>query len=217
MDLLLALALLFLLLALGFLWAGVRAFRGRSVAGGLAGVVVTLLFLALSALCAAVSTGMQGYRALTREEVAAVVDVRPAGPQLFRAAFRFPDGTRHTYMVAGDQIYVDAKILKWKPLVNVLGLHTAYELDRVGGRYRSLEDERSRPRTVYSLGRDHAVDLFGLRKRLPFLAPIVDAAYGSGTFVPVSDTATLEVRVSTSGLLIRTAEPGEGGAPGRGE
>lgn len=206
MDLLLAVALLFLLLALGFVWAGVRSFRARSAAGGLAGVVVALLFLSLSALSAAISAGMQGYRALTREELAAVVHVRPAGEQRFLATLRFPDGTRHTYMLAGDQIYVDARILKWKPLVNILGLHTAYELDRVGGRYRALADERSRPRTVYSLGRDHAVDLFGLRKRLPFLSPLVDAAYGSGTYVPVSDTATLEVRVSTSGLLIRPAE-----------
>jgi len=209
-DPLLLLGLLFALLALGFLWAGLRSFRERGYLGGLVGTLATLLFLALAALCAAIAAGMRGYRALTREEVAAVVRVRPTGPQSFRAAFRFPDGTRRTFDLAGDQIYVDARILKWKPILNVLGLHTAYELDRVGGRYRDLDEERTRPRTVYSLGRDRSVDLFELRKRLPFLAPLVDATYGSGTFVAARDTATLEIRVSTSGLLVRTAGPQSG-------
>jgi hypothetical protein len=42
------------------------------------------------------------------------------------------------------------------------------------------------------------------------LAPVFDAEYGSATFVPVTGPAELEVRVSTSGLLIRKveAEPG---------
>ena len=34
-------------------------------------------------------------------------------------------------------------------------------------------------------------------------APLVDAEYGSGTFVSVTRPAELEVRVSTTGLLMR--------------
>jgi len=51
------------------------------------------------------------------------------------------------------------------------------------------------------------VDLFGLRQRYEFLAPLLDAEYGSATFVPVTRPAELELRVSTSGLLIREAQP----------
>jgi len=39
-----------------------------------------------------------------------------------------------------------------------LGLKTAYELDRVAGRYTLLEDEQNKPRTVYSLARKKHVD-----------------------------------------------------------
>jgi hypothetical protein len=85
----------------------------------------------------------------------------------------------------------------------VLGLHTAYELDRVTGRYRDINQERSAERTVYSLVEEKPVDLFGLRRRYTFLAPLLDAEYGSGTFVPVTKPAEFEVRVSTTGLLIR--------------
>jgi hypothetical protein len=166
-----------------------------------------LLLLSLGGLAGTIAIGMQGYRALTREELAARLVVRPAGPQRFVTMVRFPDGREETFDVAGDEIYVDAHILKWKPLANVLGLHTAYELDRVAGRYHGIDQERSAARTVYALGQDKRVDLFELRRRYAFLTRLLDAEYGSATFVPVTRAAELEVRVSTSGLLIREANP----------
>jgi hypothetical protein len=50
------------------------------------------------------------------------------------------------------------------------------------------------------------VELFRLRQRYAFLAPLYDAEYGSATFVQVKEPAELEVRVSTSGLLVREAK-----------
>ena len=38
------------------------------------------------------------------------------------------------------------------------------------------------------------------------MAPLVDAEYGSGTFIDVKESAIFEVRVSTTGLLIRKVE-----------
>lgn len=166
-----------------------------------------LLFLSTGVIAGGIGIGMQGYRALTREEVAARVAVRPLGPQRFEAIFRIPDRAPMTFELAGDQIYVDAHILKWTPMANLLGLHTAYELDRVAGRYDDIAQERSAERTVFPLGEDRPVDLFGLRRRFTQLAPLLDAEYGSGTFVPVKRRANFEIRVSTTGLLIREASP----------
>jgi hypothetical protein len=166
-----------------------------------------LLLLSLGALVGTIAIGIQGYRALTREDVAARLTVRPVGPQRFAATVRFPDGREATYDLAGDEIYVDAHILKWKPFANVLGLHTAYELDRVAGRYHAIEQERSRVRTVHSLGQEKLLDLFRLRQRYPFLGTLVDAEYGSATFTTVARPTDLELRVSTTGLLIRDANP----------
>jgi hypothetical protein len=166
-----------------------------------------LLLLSLAGLAGAIVLGVQGYRALTREDLAARVSVRPTGPQSFAATVRYPDGRQAGYALAGDEIYVDARILKWKPIANALGLHTSYELDRVAGRYRDVEQERSAKRTVYLLGEEKPVDLFGLRRRYAFLAPLLDAEYGSATFVPVTEPAELELRVSTTGLVMREAAP----------
>ena len=164
---------------------------------------LVLLLLAVAGIAAMVALGLEGYRALTREEVAARLTVRPTGPQRFDVAVRFPDERRVAFEVRGDEVYVDARILKWKPFANLLGVHTGYELDRLAGRYRNIDQERSAPRTVHSLAVDKPVNLFGLRQRYAFLEPLLDAEYGSAAYVPVNRPAELEVRVSTSGLLLR--------------
>ena len=166
-----------------------------------------LLLLSLGALAATVSIGLIGYRALTREDVAARITVKPAGPKRFEATFRFPDGRQATYTLAGDEIYVDAHIIKWHPYANMIGLHTAYELDRVAGRYRDVEDERKAPRTVHALAREKPIDLYGMRQRFTFLSPVFDAEYGSASYVPVTQPQEFELRVSTTGLLLREAKP----------
>ncbi|MGH7336424.1 MAG: hypothetical protein ACREI7_02490 [Myxococcota bacterium] len=176
-----------------------------------AGVVSFFLALALlagGALCGVVAAGLSGYRALTREELAATVHTMPTGPQTFAARIVLPDGSEANYLLAGDQFAIDARILKWHPWANLLGLHTAYELDRVTGRYVDIEHERQRPRTVFPLSPAHRVDLFAWRARLPWLAPVVDAEYGSSTFTRADRAASYEVRVSTTGLLVREIPQG---------
>jgi hypothetical protein len=171
--------------------------------------VFGLLLLAVGALAAAIAVGMHGYTALTREDVAATLLVQPIGPQRFSATVRYPDLREVKFELAGDEVYVDAHILKWKPFANVLGLHTAYELDRIAGRYRSIDHERSAPRTVFPLSRDKPLDLFALRQRYTFLAPLLDAEYGSASYVAVSHPAEIELRVSTTGLLMREIKPAQ--------
>lgn len=186
-----------------FVVAGVVAlFRLRPLRA-LTRLLAGALLIAVGALMSAIALGVQGYRALTHEEVAARIDVKPLGPQRFAATFRFADGRTASYALAGDALYVDAHVLKWKSWANMLGLHTSYELARVAGRYDDIDQERSAPRTVHALGTERPVDLFALRKRYAWLAPMFDAEYGSGTFVAADREKSLELRVSTTGLLLR--------------
>jgi hypothetical protein len=196
-----ALGVLGVLLLLLALMAVVRL---RLLSFGLR-TLVGLLLLALGGLVGALAVGVHGYRALTHEEVAARITVTPTGKQRFNAIIRYPDGRVGTYAIAGDEIYVDAHILKWKPYANWIGLHTGYELDRVAGRYHGVKDEQTAERTVHALSRERMIDLYSLRRRYAFLAPLVDADYGSASFVPVTKPAELELRVSTTGLLLREA------------
>ena len=173
----------------------------RLLAGGFA--------LSLGSLLCALAIGVQGYRALTYEDLAARIEVKPTGTQRFVATFHYPDGRVASYVINGDAIYVDAHVLKWKPWANLIGLHTAYELSRVTGRYNDIDQERTAPRSVHALGQERPVDLFSLRRRYTWLEPLLDADYGSGTFVAVDGSKTLELRVSTTGLLLRPAPGSE--------
>jgi hypothetical protein len=168
--------------------------------------IAALLLLVAGGMLALVSLGVQGMRALTSEETAARIRVMPTGPQRYDATLTFPDGRVTRYDLAGDDIYIDAHIVKWTPLGNMLGLQTSYRLDRISGRYRLLEQENTMPRTIYSIGTPAIIDLVALGRRLP-LADFFDAEYGSATYVPVNGPGELELKVSTTGLLMRNATP----------
>lgn len=197
----------FAVLALLFVLSAIGALRRRRPLGFTTRALAAIALGACAALAGTLSVATLGYQALTREEVAARVSIAPGGPQQFTARFRFPDGREATYRLAGDQVYVDAHVLKWKPVANIVGLHTAYQLDRVAGRYAALAKEQNGPRTVHSLAAERPLDIFDLRTRYAALAPLLDVEYGSATFAPADRPAEYEVRVSTTGLLIRPLAP----------
>jgi hypothetical protein len=197
-------------LSLGFAAFGVvlvglaaRAFRARRWIGTALSALAGALLLSVSTLAAVLSVSVRGYRALTSEEVAMTVTTVPTGPHAFQAYVEFPDGRDTTLAVRGDQVLVDARILKWRYVGNLLGLHTQYALDRLTGRYVDIDDERGLERTVHSLGAREPLDLFDLAQRYSPLRFLVDAEYGSATYIEVREPARFQVTVSTTGLLVR--------------
>jgi hypothetical protein len=203
---LIVLAVVFAVLSCCFFAMTVWALKKRRILRTATNTLLALLMLSLTALFATLSVSTQGYRALTREELVASVTTRRLTEQRFEAWVQFADGRDTLFLLAGDEFYMDARILKWKPIANVLGLHTDYELDRISGRYLDLEAEQSSSRTVFALSPSKPIDLFDLRRRHPLLGWLVDAEYGSGTFTATDDQTTFDVLVSTSGLLIRKRE-----------
>jgi hypothetical protein len=196
-------SLIFAVAAVIFLMTGIVMIRKKRFFRLAANITLGLLMLSLAALFGTVSIATHGYRVLTKEETIAVIKVIPTDHQRFSASFSLTDGKKRRFDLAGDELYVDAHILKWKPVANILGFHTSYELDRISGRYTKLEDEAANPRTVFSIAQKKPVNMFELRRKYPFLKPLLDTEYGSATFIPVDRTGEFELRVSTTGLLIR--------------
>jgi hypothetical protein len=193
-----------LLAVLVFYGAGSTWRKGNRVSGLMAVLMGVVLLLA-STLCAAITVGVRGYTAFTAEQLAATIKTEPIGPHRFRATVTLPDSSLHMFDLAGDAVYLDAHVLKWRPIGTLLGLQTAYELDRIAGRYQALSDEQQLERTVYSLAHKKPFDAFDLSRRYWILRPLVDAEYGSATFIGATKPggSSYEVRVSTSGLLVR--------------
>ncbi len=176
--------------------------RGRAVAAMNRGVLSLVLITSGTAL-AGLQTGMQGYRQLSDEQTILHIETFPLSQQRFSVLVTWPDGEEKAFYLYGDQLYIDAQILKWKSAANLLGLQTYYELDRIGGRYLLIADEQEKPRSLYSLKMKKTIDMYSLVEDNQWLNPLVDTNYGSATFLDVNEPGHWELRVSTSGLLIR--------------
>jgi hypothetical protein len=194
------------LFSLVFLIATLRALKKFRFFSVIRNSVIALLFTSLTAVSALLWIANHGYRSLLHEECAATITIEPAGKQRFIARIAFSDGETDEFNCEGDQVYVDAHILKWHPWLNILGIHTSYQLDRIGGRYISINDEKNKNHTVHLLSKNRTFDMFQIRMRWVALKPLVDAEYGSATFIYADFPSAYKIMVSTSGLLVRKDE-----------
>lgn len=169
-------------------------------------LVGVLFFSLMTAALSFFLIGVQGYQALTYETHIASVVVIPKGKQIFIARMDFPDGSSKRFELAGDEVMVEASILKWKPWSNIIGLKTAYRLDRIRGRYQEISDEQSNMPTLYLIQKDDDMDIADWRKQYDYLSVLLDVEHGSASYVSAKEKRVFELVVTTSGLLLRLEE-----------
>jgi hypothetical protein len=192
-----------------------RLYRARFLAAT-GSALMGFLLLAAAAVLFVVSLNLHTYARLTHEQPIAEIVFEARGPQQFRATLaEVPSGEMQLFMLAGDEWQLDARVLKWRGWANLLGLDAQYRLERIGGRYRDIEQERNAPRTVYPLSENPGVDLWMLSTRYPRWLPFVDAVYGSATYMPMGDAARYEISITQSGLIARPMNPAAESAAGK--
>ena len=164
-----------------------------------------LLLLVGAVLFVLVAFDIFSYRQILQEKPVATLSFEQLGEQHYRAVIVETHNPRElSFELRGDQWQLDARVVKWKGFVAAAGVKPGYRLDRLGGRYYSLEKERTAERTVHGLSSETpVVDVWGLLRKHPNLLPLADASYGSATFVPMADGAIYEVTLSHTGLLAR--------------
>ncbi len=184
-----------------------RLFRARFLAA--TGSALTgFLLLAVAGFLFVVSLNLHTYARLTHETPVAEIVFEARGPQQFRATLaEVPSGEMQLFMLSGDEWQLDARVLKWRGWANLLGLDAQYRLERIGGRYRDIEQERNGVRTVYPLSENPGLDLWMLSTQYPRWLPFVDAVYGSATYMPMADGARYEISITQSGLIARPMNP----------
>lgn len=206
------------LLGLSLLLLGLRALFGGKLLRGLLGAVAGGGVLWGASLATLFGLNLQTYERLTYERPVASIAVRQIGPQFYEINLIQPGrqdqpASAALYPVHGDDWRIDAQVLKWKPWANVLGLDSEYRLERLSGRYRSVEQELTAERSAYDLA---AIDETARNGAVPFKVEAwdairryrryVDAAdtlYGSAAYMPMADGARYEVWITQSGLVAR--------------
>jgi hypothetical protein len=147
--------------------------------------------------------GTQGYQALTHEILAATITITPTSEQKFIARVVYPDGYSESYSLRGDEVMLEANILKWKPWSTILGLKTAYRLDRIRGRFKDISQEQAYSPTVYQIFPADESDIAEWRNDFRHLAFLVDVEHGSASYVDATESQVYQLFVTTDSLLLR--------------
>ncbi len=140
------------------------------------------------------------YQQLNRESLISTVSIYQLGKQEFDLTLINANGEEKRFKVLGDQWQLDARLLIWKGPFNTLGGSPLYRLERLSGRYLTLEQERSSERTVYELSHSAGIDIWQWLNKYGFW---LDAQFGSAVYLPLTNGAVYAVNLSAKGLVAR--------------
>ena len=186
-----------------FLFAFIAGVRKVRVITSIRKFTGLLLFSFATASMSFLLIGIQGYQALTYEDSIASVSIIPKGGQHFVAVVKFANKAEQSYHLAGDEVMFEANVLKWKPWSNILGLRTAYRLDRIRGRYVTIEDEKNKPMTLFPLTEGQPSDIAEWRDKYQPLSFLLDVEHGSASFASAASKSSFDLMMTTNGLLLR--------------
>ena len=158
-------------------------------------IAITIFLIALN---------IKTYISLTHEQNIATLSFSKLSPQTYKATLVLSNGQRKTYTLRGDQWMISSQVLKWKPIAIFLDFKTLYRLDRLSGRYNSIEQEIHSPRSVFALQPDQKLDVWNFAKNMPTWSGwFVDASYGNAVFMPMGNGDRYEISLGQDGLIAR--------------
>lgn len=172
--------------------------RPRWLLGWLKGMAVFGLML-VGVYTLAIAINVAGYQSLEGMQTVATVSTQRQADQRWYVRLQSPGKNTVAETLTGDQWQVDARIIRFSGPLRWLGVAPGYRLERLSGRYTSLEQERAAPRSVIGLGEASWPDLWELDQT--FNVPFVEGVYGNATFMPMRDGAMFDIRLSASGLV----------------
>ena len=159
-------------------------------------------FVGFSLLLMAYLTLMSGiniasYAKLAKGETIANISFKKISDQRYQANLvNVITGKESSYTIDGDLWQVDSRIMR----LALSGPTPFYKLDRISGRYYSIEQETSVSKSAFELHTQQiGFDLWSVFKGSSI--GLVSADYGSATFMPMAEGALFAIMVGPSGLL----------------
>jgi len=140
------------------------------------------------------------YQQLMAEVPIATISVFERADQQYDLTLATVDGVEQRFEIFGDQWQLDARLITWVGPLAALGGKPLYRLDRVSGRYVSLEQARNARQSIYQLERSGYVDIWQVAKKIPLW---IDANYGSAVYMPMENGAVYSVHLTAKGMNVR--------------
>ena len=181
---------------------------GRGVPRVIIGAPLAIVGLAFSLL----GVNIQSFERLTYEAPVADISVKATDPaqSLYQVTITRLDGPQltQTCTLQGDEWEMSARVQKWMPWANVLGLDTTYTLDQIGNKYFSAARASGKPITACDLkGPPPAVNQYVPQSWVFWIVShsyTEDRLFGSAAYMPLADGATYRVIMTQAGM---NAEP----------
>ncbi len=192
-------------LMLGF--AGLsKLARMQPMSGGLR-LLFGTGFLGLAGVTTFVGLNLQTYQRLTKERVVARIsfDAVEGQADTYVADLLLPEGETQSYTIHGDEWLMRARVIKFKPMANMLGYDSVYRLDRLSGHFEDVDKERDAPVSVERLSVNPGLDVAALAREYGDRFGIRDASYGSAVYNPMGDDFAYDVMITQDALIARPA------------
>lgn len=146
------------------------------------------------------------YHRFTDEAAVATLRFEAIGERTYRVTVHPEGQAPQQLQLEGDEWQLDVRMIKWTDWLTFLGESPLYRLDRLSGRYVSIEDARSNARTLHALSDTPGIDVWAFARQAGDWLPGVDASYGSSVYLPMGDGLAYKVSISRTGLLARKLE-----------
>jgi hypothetical protein len=177
----------YLLFRRGWFWIWLKA----SLAMGLVACTIVALFSLLDVL---------SYKQLLSEVPIATISMYELEPQNFDVTLNSTTGEEWRYEIQGDQWQLDARLLTWVGPIAAMGKKPLYRLDRISGRYLSLEQARAATQSIYGIEQSSVIDVWSVLQSIPSW---IDTNYGSAVFMPMENGAVYSVHLTAKGMNVR--------------
>jgi len=199
-----------LVAAFGALWllAGIGGLIGGKPFSGVRGVLGGAGVLAAGLAASLLGLNIQTYSRLTYERPVATVKVSAVDPaqKIYKVDVVRTDGAQitQTCQLQGDEWILGARVQKWQPWANILGLDATYDLDQMANKYVSAAEANGKMITACDLKAPMPdVNKYAPTGAVAWLLSLVqveDRKFGSANYMPLADGAEYHVVMTQSGL-----------------
>ncbi len=200
----LGVAIVFALIAIIILLASLRLLIGNWILAWLRGSA-GLLLLCIAIVLLLAAWDVRGYQQVSATRPIATLAFSKIDDKQFNVNLVDQAGNEQRYQLSGDLWRLDARVLKWFDAAARAGVKSGYRLDRLSGRYISLNDEQALPHTAIDLNTEQPYfDTWSRLRAVNRYFSMIEAQDASASYLPMADGALYNVTIGSDGLI---AEP----------
>lgn len=152
-----------------------------------------------------VAASLFQYQVVPAQAPMAVVSFENVGLQRWRVTIAESNGDRRVHELLGDLWQLDVRMLRYHGIGALLGTPPSFELERLSGRYISVEDEANKDHADFQLVTRSVLGYDLWSRAAANGSMLVEATRSNVAMVPIMDGAIFELRLNNDHLAVKPA------------